>query len=87
MSLMLHLSYLGHGIDMHMQRNQDYPKPICMINICIHVTASNFWDSQTRGDLKLEWLFVNIASVLKGKTNKQMGKNTKYLDEKSSVKK
>lgn len=57
MSLMLLLSYLGYGVDMHTQRKQDYPKPICMINIGIHVTESHFWDRPTPGDRKLEWLF------------------------------
>lgn len=60
------------------QRNRDYPKPICMINICIRVTASHFWDRPT-WDLKLEWLLVNIAPVLKGKRNKQMGEKYKIF--------
>lgn len=75
MNLMPPPSYLGYGVYMHTQRNQDYPIPVCRINICAPVTAaSHFRDSPTCGDLKPAWLLVNMtrSALIYGKWNKQI---------------
>lgn len=74
MSLMPPPSYLGYGVYMHTQRNQDYPIPVCRINICVPVAASHFRDSPSCGDLEPVWLLVNRtrSARIYGKWNKQI---------------